>query len=259
MTTSGSVRAATCLRWLPNMNTLGGARAVVVGASRGFGRGIAEALAEAGADVYALSRSDASRASEGRVRTIAADATDPEVATRVLRDVQPNVLVLNAGATPKVAPIQEHTWDSFSANWNTDVKIAFHWMKASLVEPLEPGSSVVALSSGAALRGSPLSGGYAGAKAAIRFIAEYAAQEAARAKLGIRFATLLPRITSATDVGRPFVEAYAQRQGRSVEEFLGGAPLTPDAVGAAVLRVLCDRALDEHVAFSLDPAGLEPL
>ena len=234
----------------------------MVGASRGFGRGIAQALVEAGADVHALSRSDASEvvaATGGRIHAIVADATEPEVATRVLREVNPSIVVLNAGATPKVASIQEHTWESFSANWTTDVQMAFHWVKAVLNAPLAPGSSVVALSSGAALRGSPLSGGYAGAKATVRFIMEYAAQEAVLAKLYIRFATLLPSITAATGVGRPFVEAYARRQGRSVEEFLGGAPLTPAAVGAAVLQLLQDRSLDEHVSFRLDPAGLAPL
>ncbi len=244
------------------MNEVKGRRAVVVGASRGFGRGIAEALVEAGAEVYALSRSDSSglvRATGGRVHTMSVDATDPAAPARVLREVKPNVVVLNAGATPTVASIQQQTWDAFSAIWNTDVKIAFHWTKAILDEPLEAGSTVVALSSGAALRGSPLSGGYAGAKAMIRLLTEYAAQEAARAKLGIRFATLLPIITPEGGVGRQFVEAYAHRQGRTVEQFLGGPPLTPADVGAAVLRLLGDRSLDEQVAFWLDRNGLSPL
>jgi NAD(P)-dependent dehydrogenase (short-subunit alcohol dehydrogenase family) len=233
--------------------------ALVVGASRGFGRGIAEALAEAGADVYALSRTGAPSAvgaSRGRVRTIAADATDPELPPRLLQELKPSVVVLNAGATPAVAPIQEHTWESFSANWNTDVKMTFEWLKAILRQPLAEGSSVIALSSGAALNGSPLSGGYAGAKATVRFMVEYAAIEAARAKLGIRFAALLPKISTEGGVGRPFAEAYAKRQGRAVEQFLGGAPLTPAAVGAAVVRLVEDRTLDDHGAFRLDAAGL---
>jgi len=244
------------------MNEVKGRRAVVVGASRGFGRGIAEALVEAGAEVYALSRSDSSdlvRSTGGRVHTMSVDGTDSAAPARVLRDVKPNVVVLNAGATPTVASIQEQTWESFSAIWNSDVKIAFHWTKAILAEPLEAGSTVVALSSGAALRGSPLSGGYAGAKAMIRLLTEYAAQEAARAKLGIRFATLLPMITPEGGVGRQFVDAYARRQGRTVEQFLGGPPLTAAAVGAAVLRLLRDRSLDEQVAFLLDRNGLSPL
>jgi NAD(P)-dependent dehydrogenase (short-subunit alcohol dehydrogenase family) len=169
------------------------------------------------------------------------------------------VVVLNAGATPNAAPVRDQTWESFSVNWNTDVKIAFQWLTAILQHPLPEGSSVITLSSGAALRGSPLSGGYAGAKAMVRLLTEYVAQDAARAKLRIRFATLLPTITPEGGVGRQFVDAYAQRQGRTAEQFLGGPPLTPADVGTAVLRLLQDRALDEHVAFWLDRSGLSPL
>jgi len=63
----------------------------------------------------------------------------------------------------------------------------------NFVDPLAPGSIVITLSSGAALRGSPLSGGYAGAKAAIRWLTAYAAQESGREGLGIRFVSLLPQ------------------------------------------------------------------
>src|SRR5262249_52457605 len=148
-----------------------------------------------------------------------------------------------------------------SINWNSDVKIAFHWLRAILHAPLPSGSQVVALSSGAALRGSPLSGGYAGAKATVRFIAQYAAEESRRAQLGIRIASILPRLSPATELGRPAVEAYAQRAGRTVEQFLAqmGPPLTPSLVGAAVVRLLTDRSLDAHSAFSLDAAVLSAL
>jgi NADP-dependent 3-hydroxy acid dehydrogenase YdfG len=160
-----------------------------------------------------------------------------------------------------LAPLQNQTWESFSVNWHADVKIAFHWITAVLQQPLARGSAVVALSSGAALQGSPLSGGYAGAKATIRFLAQYAAEEARRAKLDLRFTALLPRLTAATDLGRAAAEAYAQRSGRTVDELLAqwGAPLTPALVGAAVVRLLSDRALDEHSAFRLDSGGLTPL
>jgi NAD(P)-dependent dehydrogenase (short-subunit alcohol dehydrogenase family) len=110
-------------------------------------------------------------------------------------------------------PLQHHTWETFSVNWQTDVRIAFHWLREALLKPLRPGSRVVVVSSGAALAGSPLSGGYAGAKATQRFITEYAQDEATRTGLGITFTAVVPRITSLTDLGRPAVQAYAARTG----------------------------------------------
>ena len=56
-------------------------------------------------------------------------------------------------------------------------------------------------SSGAAVAGSPLSGGYAGLKATIRFITAYAATESERAGLGIKFTAVLPQLTPAADLG----------------------------------------------------------
>jgi hypothetical protein len=47
----------------------------------------------------------------------------------------------------------------------------------------------------AAVHGSPLSGGYAGAKAAIRFLTRYAATESEREGLGIRFTSVLELAT----------------------------------------------------------------
>lgn len=100
-------------------------------------------------------------------------------------------------------PLQNHTWETFSVNWHTDVRIAFHWVREALLTPLAPGSRVVVISSGAAVPGPPLSGGYAGAKATQRFITAYAQDEANRAGLGITFTAVLPRVTPLTDLGRP--------------------------------------------------------
>ena len=100
---------------------------------------------------------------------------------RLIEQYRPDTLVLNAGAPPLMRPVQHHTWDTFSRNWDVDVRHAFHWIREALLLPLHPGSTVVTMSSGAAVAGSPLSGGYAGAKAAIRFITGYAADESERA------------------------------------------------------------------------------
>ncbi len=148
---------------------MAGVTALVTGASRGFGRGIAIALAGAGARVVGVARGRGAleelRAELGESFTaVAADAADPVVAGALIDKYRPGVLVLNAGATPLPRPVQHHTWETFSRNWDVDVAHVFHWTREALLAPLAPGSTVVTLSSGAAVFGSPLSGGYAGAK-----------------------------------------------------------------------------------------------
>ena len=108
---------------------------------------------------------------------------------------------------------------------------AFHWIREALLLPLDPGSTVVAMSSGAAVAGSPLSGGYAGAKATIRFITGYAPDESERAGLGIRFISVLPKLTPATDLGSAAVAAYARRDDLDVERVPRALRARPHARG----------------------------
>jgi NADP-dependent 3-hydroxy acid dehydrogenase YdfG len=243
--------------------TLVGTTAIVTGASRGFGRAIAAALSGAGVSVVGVARSSAQldelRDELGPTFTpVAADAADPAVAGRLIDEHRPHTLVLCAGASPTMVPLQEQTWDSFSQTWNVDVAQAFHWIGHALRRPLEPGSSVIAMSSGAAVKGSPLSGGYAGAKATVRFIADYAAIESKRAGLGIEFLSVLPSLTAATELGAKAVAAYAGRQGVDVDTFLkaGQPALTAEQVGQSVLTL----AGGEHAgAYLLTAAGLSQL
>jgi NAD(P)-dependent dehydrogenase (short-subunit alcohol dehydrogenase family) len=243
---------------------LSGTTAIVTGASRGFGRGIAAALTEAGAHVVGVARDatalEAVRDQLGDSFTpVAADAADPLVAGRLIDRYQPAALVLNAGAVPTTKPIQQQTWETFSRNWETDTKHAFHWIREAVVHPLAPGSTVIAVSSGAALRGSPMSGGYAGAKAMIRFLASYGADESQREGLGIRFLSVLPDLTPETGLGQAGVAAYAARAGVDVATFLAGRgpALTPDRVGAEIASLIAAPAHD-HMAYLLNGAGLAP-
>ena len=183
-----------------------------------------EALVARQAKVTVIAR-DSARLTELKARLgvsiIAGDATDPMLAESVLRNVRPSVLVLNAGATPEMARLHEQTWESFSKNWNTDVKAAFHWIQAALRLPLDRDSRVLISSSGAAIEGSPLSGGYAGAKRMIWLMAGYANGVANDLNLGIRFqALVLRQIVGATELGRAAAEAYARRKGVTNEAFL---------------------------------------
>jgi NAD(P)-dependent dehydrogenase (short-subunit alcohol dehydrogenase family) len=243
---------------------IAGRTALVTGASRGFGRAIATALGAAGARVVGVARDPAPlqdlRAElGGSFIPVPADATDPVVAGQLIDAYRPDLLVLNAGAAPLARPIQRHTWATFSRNWEVDVQHVFGWTREALLAPLEPGSLVVTLSSGAAVRGSPLSGGYAGAKATIRFITSYAAAESERDGLGIRFVSLLPQLTPATGLGAAAVAGYAARDGIEVAAYLdrAGPALTTEQAGQAVADLATGRVTGED-AYLLTAAGLSP-
>lgn len=243
---------------------IGGTTALVTGASRGFGRGIAAALIQAGARVIGVAR-DPEQLRQLRSELgdsfipVTADAAAPATAGQLIDAYQPAILVLNAGATPLPRPLHQHTWDTFSQNWEVDVQHAFRWVRETLLQPLDPGSTVITVSSGAALRGSPLSGGYAGAKAAIKFLTAYAADEADRAGLGIRFRCVLPQLTPATALGSAAVAAYAARQGADTSSYLeaAGPVLTIDQVGQAITTLITDPSQDNG-AYLLTAAGLAP-
>lgn len=241
---------------------LSGTTAIVTGASRGFGRGIANALSHTGAQVVGVARDRAHlaevRSELGEAFTpVVADAADPVVAGQLIDAYQPRTLVLNAGAQPLTRPIHEHTWETFGRNWQVDVRQVFNWTREALIRPLAPGSTVIVFSSGAAVAGSPLSGGYAGAKAAIRFLASYAAAESERSDLGIKFVAVLPQLTPATDLGAAAVAAYAARQGldlaTALERF--GPVLTAEQVGDAIVELATDPSRAD-TAYLLTTAGL---
>ncbi|MEE6178937.1 SDR family oxidoreductase [Mycobacterium sp. 050134] len=239
--------------------------AIVTGASRGFGRAVATALSGAGVRVVGVARTrsrlETVRDEIGAGFTaVVADAADSTSADRLIAEHRPRTLVLCAGAAPRMSPLQEQTWESFSENWNVDVAQAFHWVRSALRRPLAPGSTVIVLSSGAALNGSPLSGGYAGAKAAVRFITGYAAIESQRAGLGIRFVSVLPRLTPATDLGAKAVAAYAERQGVDVGTFVrsSGPALSAEQAARSVLEI-AGGGPGESDAYLLTAAGLSPL
>jgi NAD(P)-dependent dehydrogenase (short-subunit alcohol dehydrogenase family) len=233
---------------------------VVVGASRGLGRGVATAFADAGHEVVAIGR-DAATLPQGGVTPVAGDATDEELAAKVLSRYQPSVLVVVAGARPPMMPLSEQTWESLSVPWNADVRIAFTWIGAALRTPLPPGSRVIVFSSGAALRGSPLSGGYAGAKATQRFLAAYARAEADRAGLGLTFTSVLPKLTPATGLGEEAVRVYAADAGADLAEYTAGlgAPLTPEGAGAAIRDLAARAPVDTADAYLLGSEGLTAL
>jgi NAD(P)-dependent dehydrogenase (short-subunit alcohol dehydrogenase family) len=244
---------------------LSGTTAIVTGVTRGFGRAITTALVARGVRVVGVARGKAALddlaadLGSGLV-PIAADAADPSLASQLVHDYRPRTIVLNAGAAPAPTPLSQQTWESLSVNWETDVRQVFNFAREALTQPLAPGSTVISFSSGAAIAGSALSGGYAGAKAAIRFLSGYAAAEAEQRSLGIRFVSVLPQITRDGGVGAPFITAYADYDGITEEQFLAnfGPPLHAGDVASAVVT-LASQPEHEAAAYRLTSGGLAPL
>lgn len=258
------------------MTDLTGKTALIVGASRGLGRGIALAFHQAGASVVAVARDPAplaelaglagadggtAGAPGAGIRVEAADAAVEESASALLGRYDPDVLALVAGAVPMDRPLHQHTWETFSTHWHADVKIAFGWVREALLRPLRPGSRIIVISSGAGVLGSPASGGYAGAKATQRFIAAYAAEESRRAGLGITVTAVLPAMTPFGDVGKAGIAAYAARAGKTEAEFRAGLgdPLTPELAGSALVDLVLRDPHAVEPGYLLTAGGLRDL
>jgi len=237
--------------------------AVVIGGSGGFGRGIVRALAAKPMRVLAIAREAApleAIAKETGAEYITADATDEVTAARILQQRQPDLVVLAAGASPVLRPLQLHTWETFALNWEVDTKAAFVWLRNALLVPMKPGSHIVIISSGAAIHGSELSGGYAGSKRTQWFMTRYASLEAERNKLGLRIQCLLPML-SPNGLGLEAIEAYSRRAGLSQEEFSKrfGPPLTPAIIGQAIVDMHDNPGSWNQLAYTIGGNGLAPI
>jgi NAD(P)-dependent dehydrogenase (short-subunit alcohol dehydrogenase family) len=248
------------------MKTLNKCRALVVGGSRGLGLGVVQALVAEGAQVTVLAR-DGGRLAEVAaalpVSTLQGDMVDAQVIDHALASVQPELLILNGGATPHMAPLPAQTWETFTRNWDVDVKATFLWTQAVLAGQMTHGGRVVVTSSGAAMNGSPLSGSYAGAKRMVWLLCEYANGVAAAQGLDLFFQAVVPlQIVGDTELGRAAAEAYAQRRGISVEALLSGfgTALTPPDYGRYLVAMLGDPALRRVPVLSVKGGvGVQPI
>ncbi len=230
---------------------------VVTGGSRGLGLGLVEALVAHGASVTVVAR-DAAALKSVRARlgvaTISANVTDETAAHRILAEVRPDILVLNAGATPRMGRLDQLSWADFTAPWEHDVKAGLYWLQAALNLPLTSGSRVLVVSSGAAVGGSPMSGGYGGAKRMLWFMAKYANGVAEQKELGIRFQAIVPQqMVGGTGVGDEGANAYAGAMGIAPEAFLArfGAPMPPRRFGDYLVAVLDDPQYATGFAFGV--------
>ena len=246
--------------------SLQGKRVIVLGASRGVGREIVQRASADGAQVLAVARQGGDLAALAKsapgLETLALDAATETAPPTVFQKGRPDLLVICGGATPPVRPMPELTWAEFSVNWEVDAKMAFLFCREALQAPMAAGSVVVIISSGAGINGSPISGGYAGAKRMQMFIAKYCQAESERRELGIRFVSLVPsRIMPETDLCRAAVNGYAQYLGVTAEKFLEnmGPRQSAAKVAEAVLDLARNPSSEPGSIVTISADGMAPV
>lgn len=248
------------------MTTRRDAHVLVTGGSQGLGLAMAEAFLKRGAEVTVVAR-NAGRLEAARamgVSVVVGDATDADFMNDIVKETDPTLLVLNAGARLVLKPIDELDFEEFSINWNTDVKATLHGIQAAFNAPMRPGSRVLLMSSGVAMvlshprippDGSGLSGGCVGAKRMIWYMAHSANSTSRMRNLGIHFQALLPtQLMAGTEFGRSIAEAYAAPLDLSVDAYLAkvcGPPLRPAQVGEQVADIATDPQYASAAAYAV--------
>ncbi len=220
--------------------------AIVTGASRGIGLGIAEALAERGDKVCITGRS-AGPLAEAAAQLgpdtlhIAGKAHDPAHQDEVVKTVletfgRIDYLVNNVGTNPVFGPVLDLDVDLVRKILDINVVSAFSWtQKIYRAWMAENGGAIVNVSSVAALHPAPGLGIYGMSKAALSYLTAELAVE-----LGpkVRVNAVAPAV-----VKTKFAEAlYLGREEDVASSYPVGRLGEPEDVGSAVAFLLSDKA-----------------
>ena len=171
------------------MSSLKGKVAVVTGASRGIGRGIAEQLAKDGATIvvnYTKSAGEAEKVVSGikgqggNAMAVQADVSKVEDIRRLFQETKKvygrlDILVNNAGIF-WAKPILETTEEEYDQMFAVNAKGQFFALQEAAKHMAE-GGRIVNISTGGTKRAFPGISAYGGSKSALEFFTKVAAKE----------------------------------------------------------------------------------
>jgi NAD(P)-dependent dehydrogenase (short-subunit alcohol dehydrogenase family) len=229
------------------LSALAGRIALVTGAGRGIGRGCARALAEAGADIVAVSRSpeELERVAEevralGRsARPVALDVTHSKSIRHLVSELpQLDVLVVCAGANVP-EPLLEVSDEHLDALLALNVRAAFVTLQAAARRMVEAGAgSIVLISSQMGHVGAGGRSVYCTTKHAVEGLTKAAAVELA--EYGVRVNAVAPTFVE-TPMTAPFLADAGFRAEVERRIPLGRLGRVDDVTGA-VLYLASDAA-----------------
>lgn len=235
------------------MNRLDGKVALVTGASRGLGEGVARAMADQGAAVMLVARDGAAAAavareivgSGGRAEALACDVADyGAVASAVAATRERlgglDLLVNNAGIIEPIADLATSDPAAWANNIQINLVGAYNVVRAVLDGMLKAGGgTIVNVSSGAAHR--PLEGwsAYCAGKAGLAMVTRAVALETTGR--GIRIFGFSPG-TIDTDM-----QVKIRASGMNQVSRIPRGDLSPVAHAVRGLLYLCDSASDDLI------------
>lgn len=238
------------------MKDLEGQKAIVTGGSRGIGKGIALALAEAGADVAILYRVKTDEANNvidsikklgKQGLAIQADVLDNEKLEGAINEVvkqfgKIDILVNNAGRSPKPVKDGDRELNDWERVINVNLNRVFYCTKLVLKYMRSAKSGKIINISSANVRSlAPTSGPYSASKSGIEAFTKIAAKE--EAVNGIRVNAIAPGVID-TDMATMMLNAMGEERGKRFIK--DNIPMNriglPSDIGDAVVFLSSDKA-----------------
>jgi 3-oxoacyl-[acyl-carrier protein] reductase len=226
------------------MAQLSGKIAIVTGASKGIGAGIAKGLAAAGASVvvnYAADKAGADKvvseivAKDGKAVAVQADVAKSDDVKRLFAETQrnfgkPNVLVNNAGIY-QFAPLGDINEEQFHRQFDVNV-LGTLLASQEAAKHFEAGGSIINLSSIAASNATANTAVYSATKAAVDSITRVLSRELGPRQIRVNSISPGPTDTEGTQV----LNVFESDMGKKLVEgtALGRVGLPEDIAPAAV-------------------------